>query len=160
MGLILLTSLLPQLNHPLIITILISFSVLLMTITFLLMVNSSWLSYILFLVFLGGILVLFLYITTLTPNVPMTSPLLPSSLIFIILLPLIVLMPTTLPNNEISFNKMIKMIYSNPFIPMTLFITSFLFLSLLVVTKLAKIQQGPLTPSMYDKTNSIWPSFN
>nr|WFS78635.1 NADH dehydrogenase subunit 6 [Phyllozelus siccus siccus] len=65
---VLFTLLFTQSTHPLAMTIIIIFQTLAMCIMMSLMTSNSWISYILFLVFLGGMLVLFLYITSLASN--------------------------------------------------------------------------------------------
>jgi len=54
--------------HPVIILILILIQSTILCLIIWIYLNSSWLSYILFLIFLGGLIVLFMYITRLASN--------------------------------------------------------------------------------------------
>nr|YP_009498545.1 NADH dehydrogenase subunit 6 [Alpheus hoplocheles]AWK60860.1 NADH dehydrogenase subunit 6 [Alpheus hoplocheles] len=122
--------------------------------------SFTWMSYILFLIFLGATLVLFIYVASLASNetfnlsYPMT---------LIILSPLLIAMPILMkdeliqplkPNMEkssLTTSEMISdptfnlaMIYS----PSTAFLTSFvilyLLLTLIVIVKLTSSSSGPL----------------
>nr|DAZ87531.1 TPA_asm: NADH dehydrogenase subunit 6 [Phytosciara flavipes] len=57
-----------QLKHPLAMGFLLLIQTVLISMIIGLMINSVWFSYILFLVFLGGMLVLFIYVTSLASN--------------------------------------------------------------------------------------------
>nr|UOU85042.1 NADH dehydrogenase subunit 6 [Silo pallipes] len=57
-----------NLSHPLIITLSLIFQFCILTLIIGYMSYSFWMSYIMFLVFIGGLLILFIYISSLTPN--------------------------------------------------------------------------------------------
>nr|UOU85003.1 NADH dehydrogenase subunit 6 [Lepidostoma basale]UOU85055.1 NADH dehydrogenase subunit 6 [Lepidostoma basale] len=57
-----------SLSHPLIITIAMLFQTLMMSLMIGLMSFSFWLTYLMFLIFIGGLLILFIYVSSLTPN--------------------------------------------------------------------------------------------
>nr|YP_009114159.1 NADH dehydrogenase subunit 6 [Callerebia suroia]AHH92954.1 NADH dehydrogenase subunit 6 [Callerebia suroia] len=55
-------------NHPISMGLIILFQTLLISLLSGMMINSYWFSYILFLVFLGGLLVLFIYVSSIASN--------------------------------------------------------------------------------------------
>lgn len=122
-----------------------------------------WFSYILFLVFLGGLLVLFIYVTRLASNeifsISITT-LIPiiigSGILFIVLIILDPSFITFGTNNfenlnfintplyqEESTNSLTKL-YNGPTRLITLTLVLYLFLTLIAVVKITKINQGPL----------------
>nr|YP_002808533.1 NADH dehydrogenase subunit 6 [Scylla olivacea]ACO07213.1 NADH dehydrogenase subunit 6 [Scylla olivacea]ADK72520.1 NADH dehydrogenase subunit 6 [Scylla serrata] len=157
--LILILSLLfTRLVHPLsmgltllIQTILISLSAGLMTYTY-------WFSYILFMIFLGGMLVLFIYVTSLASNESFSfsySSLAFSISLILIFIPLSIfydpLLNETLTNSPLSSLTLnssnvfiISWIYSTNLMNFTLFIILYLLLTLIVVVKISNLFKGPL----------------
>nr|AZL93113.1 NADH dehydrogenase subunit 6 [Aulacus sinensis] len=55
-------------NNPLIMTLNLMMYIILMCMFMLNIINFSWYSYILFLIFIGGLMILFLYFTSISPN--------------------------------------------------------------------------------------------
>lgn len=111
-----------------------------------------WFSYTLILVFLGGILILFTYISNIAsneifkPNLKILFPLVIAPLASFILIT---------PNQNISWeskmtstgqytNLTIFKPFSEAIIPVTLLIASYIILTLLTVVKIRKMNQGPL----------------
>nr|QXU57685.1 NADH dehydrogenase subunit 6 [Cherax cairnsensis] len=123
---------------------------------------SFWFSYILFLIFLGGMLILFIYVSSLASNEPFKmSPSLISMVIFttLLALPITLLDPMLLTskfynssvflflNNKInSVYLSTSTIYSSPSILLTIFMISYLLLTLIVVVKIINISSSPLRP--------------
>lgn len=128
-------------------------------------IKTFWFSYVLFLIFLGGILVLFIYVTSLASNeifnfsfkTILTLIILFVVLIFFILIidkPIIIsyfinyetyslsLIKTFLPENSIILNKL----YNFPINFITLLLMVYLFLTLIAVVKITNIFEGPLRP--------------
>lgn len=120
---------------------------------------SFWFSYILFLVFLGGILVLFIYVSSLASNEPFSFSI-TSFLSFLILfsLSLIIIIcvdpfimsqiPLNAPTSSFDVSSstplIINWIYNLPSINFTLFIVSYLLLILIIVVKIVALFKGPL----------------
>nr|YP_009713605.1 NADH dehydrogenase subunit 6 [Pseudeuphausia sinica]QGG46164.1 NADH dehydrogenase subunit 6 [Pseudeuphausia sinica] len=121
---------------------------------------SFWFSYILFLIFLGGILVLFIYVTSLASNnmfkFSLTSLIfiLPTLLISFCLMfmdPLSTLQYSSL-NSSIGFKQMpysintslISTIYNSTNMNLTIFMVYYLLLTLVVVVKVTDSFFGPL----------------
>nr|YP_006073066.1 NADH dehydrogenase subunit 6 [Acetes chinensis]AEQ36600.1 NADH dehydrogenase subunit 6 [Acetes chinensis] len=68
-----------QLTHPLAMGLALLLQTIMVCFIANFLTNSAWLSYILFLIFLGGMLVLFIYITSLASNEPFSSSFLMST---------------------------------------------------------------------------------
>nr|ASU45996.1 NADH dehydrogenase subunit 6 [Schistocerca quisqueya] len=151
-----------KLSHPMsmmLFIILQTFLVGLMTGT---MMESYWLSYILFLTFLGGMLVLFIYITSIASNEMFQ----PKSITMIITLMMWMFIMTTLImfdmmmfmdffkntetmniNNSINYQEMtmsLEKLYNSPTFIITMMMMIYLFLALLAVVKITNINQGPI----------------
>nr|YP_011010728.1 NADH dehydrogenase subunit 6 [Menippe rumphii]WPW47618.1 NADH dehydrogenase subunit 6 [Menippe rumphii] len=123
---------------------------------------SFWFSYILFLIFLGGMLVLFIYVASLASNEVFSFSLLTFmlylSMFFLltimcfILDPLLTSHSLNLPpssiNNNTSTPIIVSWIYSMNSMYFTLFIILYLLLTLIVVVKITSIFKGPLRLSM------------
>nr|QXU57633.1 NADH dehydrogenase subunit 6 [Cherax cartalacoolah] len=125
--------------------------------------SSFWFSYILFLIFLGGMLILFIYVSSLASNEPFKMPI-SSTLMMIfslsLTLPLAFLDPMLYPSkfyNSSVFstlsNKMdpifisTSTIYSPSSTLLTIFMISYLLLTLVVVVKIITVSSSPLRPS-------------
>nr|YP_009487820.1 NADH dehydrogenase subunit 6 [Culex bidens]YP_009487989.1 NADH dehydrogenase subunit 6 [Culex declarator]YP_009488002.1 NADH dehydrogenase subunit 6 [Culex nigripalpus]AWB98846.1 NADH dehydrogenase subunit 6 [Culex bidens]AWB99652.1 NADH dehydrogenase subunit 6 [Culex declarator]AWB99665.1 NADH dehydrogenase subunit 6 [Culex nigripalpus] len=127
--------------------------------------KTFWFSYVLFLIFMGGMLVLFIYVTSLSSNemFSMSFKLTFISIMMIFLFLIISyffdnsLMENFIKNNEsiqlfnknnlfyenfLSLNKM----YNFPTNLITLLLINYLFLTLLVTVKITKKNYGPLRP--------------
>lgn len=125
---------------------------------------TAWFSYILFLVFLGGILVLFIYITSIASNEIFHKRnyilifISISVIIFIALCIIIFADPIIISFNNTSeitsiinvFNttekNIISRLYNYPNALITIFIVIYLFLTLIVIVYITKSHQGPLRP--------------
>nr|YP_007627041.1 NADH dehydrogenase subunit 6 [Lithidiopsis carinatus]AGC22332.1 NADH dehydrogenase subunit 6 [Lithidiopsis carinatus] len=151
-----------KLNHPMSMMMMIiaqTFLICLITGT---MMESFWLSYILFLTFLGGMLVLFIYITSIASNEMFylkSSSIILSITIFMILtimfLTLNMSMFTDLNKTSESVNMdmlinyqemsvSLNKLYNNPTFIITMMLMIYLFLALLAVVKITNINQGPI----------------
>nr|UBQ34407.1 NADH dehydrogenase subunit 6 [Homidia koreana] len=137
-------------SHP--ITILISILAQTVTICLILWIytKSSWFSFILFLIFLGGLMVLFIYIASLASNEVfkinntdnMTIIMMSTILVtFFFLNKYFLGLP---PNSSFSTENKILMIFSdNLFLPLIL-IMSYLLLVLIVAVKVSSKIEGPM----------------
>nr|YP_010626512.1 NADH dehydrogenase subunit 6 [Paraliodrosophila antennata]WBK17648.1 NADH dehydrogenase subunit 6 [Paraliodrosophila antennata] len=128
-----------------------------------LMTKTFWFSYILFLIFLGGMLVLFIYVTSLASNEMFNLSLkltIFSSTIFLILMLLNIILDKSyssflfmnnemenisnlysyLPENSLSLNKL----YNFPTNFLTILLMNYLLITLIVVVKITKLFKGPL----------------
>nr|YP_009918090.1 NADH dehydrogenase subunit 6 [Serratella sp. Yunnan-2018]QLP88992.1 NADH dehydrogenase subunit 6 [Serratella sp. Yunnan-2018] len=123
--------------------------------------NLFWFSYILFLVFLGGMLVLFIYMTSLASNEMFTI-----STPILLISPLLILLLTGLTSSTLLFDwlnpsssnwpswntqaingdflNVIMKLYSTFSSHLTILLACYLFLTLIAVVSLTKMNQGPL----------------
>jgi len=136
--------------------------------------ESSWYSYVLFLVFLGGILVLFIYVTTLASNeifkLRRGHIILYSSILIIILF-LFFLDPQVIPIQLTTRESIICFVMKQEITPanqlynsnysIIIILASYLFITLIAVVKITDISKGPLRClKTYVNTNTITPPFN
>nr|UYR22037.1 NADH dehydrogenase subunit 6 [Carcinus maenas] len=118
---------------------------------------SFWFSYILFLIFLGGMLVLFIYVSSLASNESFSFSLmafLGASLALLALLvvftfldfatfPMVAAAPSSV-SEFYSTSMIISWIYNKNLMIFTLFIILYLLLTLVVVVKMTSLFKGPL----------------
>nr|UXD78902.1 NADH dehydrogenase subunit 6 [Hipparchia autonoe] len=151
-------------NHPISMGLLILLQTLFICLLLGMLINSYWFSYILFLVFLGGLLVLFIYVSSIASNELMNFSII-SKLNFFIP-PLILLISILMKNNLNWLNFSINEDMNN-FINMFLFCCNenninlfklyneqtyllmimmiiYLFITLIAVVKITNIFFGPL----------------
>uniref|UniRef100_UPI0030DF3AB4 NADH dehydrogenase subunit 6 n=1 Tax=Duolandrevus obsidianus TaxID=2715842 RepID=UPI0030DF3AB4 len=147
--------------HPLAITLLIILQTVLIALMMGPISYSFWFSYILFLIFLGGMLVLFIYITSLASNemfyIPMKM-ILPFITFIPIMLIITFLMNYTVMNplikqesiNTMTLNlstesyKNLSQLYNYPNMNLTILTIMYLLFTLIVIVKITQIQEGPL----------------
>nr|YP_010164089.1 NADH dehydrogenase subunit 6 [Scopimera intermedia]QRK27404.1 NADH dehydrogenase subunit 6 [Scopimera intermedia] len=147
-----------NLNHPLAMGLTLLTQTVFVTLTVGISNFSFWFSYILFLVFLGGMLVLFIYVASLASNEVFLPPstiailiIFISVLLSIMLLlidPIMNMSPSSLPNVSIqpsaSTPFIISWIYNSPSMMFTIFIVSYLLLMLIIVVKIVNLFKAPL----------------
>nr|YP_010454727.1 NADH dehydrogenase subunit 6 [Epeorus pellucidus]QZZ23903.1 NADH dehydrogenase subunit 6 [Epeorus pellucidus] len=148
-------------SHPLAMGLILLCQTLLIALVTGLLAPSFWFSYILFLVFLGGMLVLFIYVTSLASNemfsISAQTMILSSAFIGLILIISYFNDPAAwLPTNfsdqaqliewtnpQPTLNLLIKL-YNNPTHLLTLLLVLYLFLTLVAVVTITQIFEGPL----------------
>nr|UJG45134.1 NADH dehydrogenase subunit 6 [Sepsis punctum] len=154
-----------QMNHPLAMGLMLLIQTVLISLMTGLIAKSFWFSYILFLIFLGGMLVLFIYVTSLASNemFSLSIKLLISSISFIMLSMIILWLINNLyitsmfSNNEMemmnSMNSYISenslflyKLYNYPVNLMTILLMNYLLITLIAVVKITKLFYGPLRP--------------
>nr|YP_009540734.1 NADH dehydrogenase subunit 6 [Pleoticus muelleri]AYQ22927.1 NADH dehydrogenase subunit 6 [Pleoticus muelleri] len=125
--------------------------------------KSFWFSYILFLIFLGAMLVLFIYVASLASNeafsfsgslsmLILTTTLI--SLLFLFMDPLMMNFSMSVSQSSIqtdiysSTPALLSTIYNNSTMNLTLFIILYLLLTLIVVVKITNTFFGPLRLSL------------
>nr|QEO33535.1 NADH dehydrogenase subunit 6 [Conanalus pieli] len=150
-----------QFTHPLAMTLIIILQTLIVCLISGMITVSFWFSYILFLVFLGGMLVLFIYITSLASNEIFSISL--SILSMLTLMSLLALSLSMimdhyfqwmwnydmmLSSNSIIMYKetdnLLTKLYNTPTKMITLLLMSYLLLTLIVIVKITNIFEGPL----------------
>nr|YP_003934992.1 NADH dehydrogenase subunit 6 [Thrinchus schrenkii]ACZ55612.1 NADH dehydrogenase subunit 6 [Thrinchus schrenkii] len=151
-----------KLNHPMSMMMFIIIQTLLIGLTAGTLMESFWLAYILFLTFLGGMLVLFIYITSIASNEmfqPKSISVILTGFTWLILTISLILLDkslyidlsknsdTSITNNIMNFQEMtmsLSKIYNNPTFMITMMMMIYLFLALLAVVKITNINQGPI----------------
>lgn len=151
-------------KHPLIIGFMLLIQTTLICILSRIIYKNFWFSYILFLVFIGGILVLFIYVTSLASNEIFSLSIKYTYVIIIIffisiLIILIIdknllLLYTNLEINSIvNINSYITensitiyKLYNYPNNLLTIFLMNYLLITLIAVIKITKLHKGPLRP--------------
>lgn len=151
-----------KLNHPISIIMFIIIQTFIVGLITGIIIESFWLSYILFLTFLGGILVLFIYITRIASNelFKPKSIILVISIIIVIIFSLILVIvdkiifldsikntETMNINNSINYQEItisLEKLYNKPTSIITIIIIIYLFLTLVAVVKITNINQGPI----------------
>nr|UBU97813.1 NADH dehydrogenase subunit 6 [Teleogryllus occipitalis] len=152
-----------MMNHPLAITMLIIMQTIMICLTTGSISYSFWFSYILFMIFLGGMLVLFIYITSLASNEMFQLPT-KTMLIFMTLIPMLMMMLLNYNNhlllnlskNESFMNNSINLslesnnlnqLYNHPNFSLTIMTIIYLLITLIIIVKITSFQEGPLRHS-------------
>nr|QOV03276.1 NADH dehydrogenase subunit 6 [Hydrellia maura] len=149
--------------HPLAMGLTLLVQTLLICLVTGLLTKSFWFSYILFLIFLGGMLVLFIYVTSLASNemfsmsikLTMFSVMMISLIIIISILIDKTLFMNWMINNEMnplnSINSLItenslnlNKLYNFPTNFITIMLMNYLLITLIAIVKITKLSKGPL----------------
>nr|AGC22370.1 NADH dehydrogenase subunit 6 [Hemicharilaus monomorphus] len=151
-----------KLNHPMSMMMFVISQTFLIGLTSGTLMESFWLAYILFLTFLGGMLVLFIYITSIASNEMFklkSSSIFLTSMIWIFLTATLIILDKSMyidlskssdmmiTNSNIHIQEMsmsLEKIYNNPTFMITIMMMIYLFLALLAVVKITNINQGPI----------------
>nr|QLY89786.1 NADH dehydrogenase subunit 6 [Empis tessellata] len=152
-----------QMNHPLAMGLMLLIQTVFICLITGLLTKTFWFSYILFLIFLGGMLVLFIYVTSLASNEMFSLSLNLMMLMIIMLLTMMIMLITMdkmstismLMNNEMSeiFNMNsfmnenilnLNKMYNFPTNMLTLLLINYLLLSLIAIVKITNVFYGPL----------------
>nr|YP_007317580.1 NADH dehydrogenase subunit 6 [Ilyoplax deschampsi]AEH05078.1 NADH dehydrogenase subunit 6 [Ilyoplax deschampsi] len=147
-----------NLSHPLAMGLMLLIQTVLVALTVGISNFSFWFSYILFLVFLGGMLVLFIYVASLASNEIFTPPSLSTILLlfFSLFLSFLLLLIDPISNSSPSYLSLssiqslsstpliISWIYNSPSMIFTIFIVSYLLLMLIIVVKIVNLFKAPL----------------
>nr|YP_002364611.1 NADH dehydrogenase subunit 6 [Pedetontus silvestrii]ACC60225.1 NADH dehydrogenase subunit 6 [Pedetontus silvestrii] len=147
-------------NNPIVMGLLLMIQTILIAIYTGSLYSSFWFSYVLSLIFLGGLLVLFIYIASLASNekflISLYSTMYMFFLITLFLMMFLIIdnliIPTKVINNEMilslemntSIFTSISKYYINNITPTTMILIMYLFLTLIVTVKITNISLGPL----------------
>nr|UJG45264.1 NADH dehydrogenase subunit 6 [Leuctra hippopus] len=151
-----------QMNHPLAMGLMLLAQTLMVCLLTGMMTKSFWFSYILFLVFIGGLLVLFIYVTSLASNemftmsasslIMITSIMTFTTLLLLILDPTLFTITLSPSDTSLSISMLtpestllsLSKLYNQPTDFITAMLILYLFLTLIAVVKITSIFQGPL----------------
>nr|UFZ13239.1 NADH dehydrogenase subunit 6 [Orohermes crepusculus] len=151
-----------QMNHPLSMGLILLIQTIIISLMSGMISQTFWFSYMLFLIMLGGMLVLFIYMTTLASNELFTFSMNTFMLNFFVFFMMLIILIIT--NNFINLNDTINMdmknmdnflfmqenntelmkLYNFPTMNLTLMLVNYLFLTLIIVVKITNIFYGPL----------------
>nr|YP_009446011.1 NADH dehydrogenase subunit 6 [Episyrphus balteatus]ANW37021.1 NADH dehydrogenase subunit 6 [Episyrphus balteatus]UPX88756.1 NADH dehydrogenase subunit 6 [Episyrphus balteatus]UXF58135.1 NADH dehydrogenase subunit 6 [Episyrphus balteatus] len=152
-----------QMNHPLSMGMMLLIQTVMICCISGLMAKSFWFSYILFLIFVGGMLVLFIYVTSLASNEMFTLSMKMITLLFINLFILMIMMifmdkmiimfnslnnemtSISMLNNYIMENTLnLNKLYNYPTNMITILLINYLLITLIATVKITKLFYGPL----------------
>nr|YP_010620951.1 NADH dehydrogenase subunit 6 [Catara rugosicollis]WAX39295.1 NADH dehydrogenase subunit 6 [Catara rugosicollis] len=145
-----------QMNHPLAMGLMLLIQTTIVCLMSGLLSQSFWFSYVLFLIFMGGMLVLFIYVTSLASNemfymsmkLMLLSLFVPSAIYMMEVLYSFNNMETMIHTNIYMMeNEMVELLvklYNKPTNFITIMLASYLFLTLIAVVKITNISKGPL----------------
>nr|YP_009373400.1 NADH dehydrogenase subunit 6 [Periplaneta australasiae]AQD17620.1 NADH dehydrogenase subunit 6 [Periplaneta australasiae] len=146
-----------QMNHPLAMGLMLLIQTMIMCMVSGMLSQSFWFAYVLFLIFLGGMLVLFIYVTSLASNEMfyMSMKMMLTMIMTLLVLFLLINTDQTINNMEMMMheymynteNEMMNSLtklYNQPTNMITIMLASYLFLTLIVVVKITNISKGPL----------------
>nr|YP_009740716.1 NADH dehydrogenase subunit 6 [Euparatettix variabilis]QID03678.1 NADH dehydrogenase subunit 6 [Euparatettix variabilis] len=142
-------------KQPMQMIIIILLQTLLTTFMMSTMTKSSWCTYILMIIFIGGMMVLFIYITSISPNEQNKNNLMIIITMTMIISIIMINMKTTKTiNNEtmsmetINLMKteqmMLNKIFNKPMYTLTIMMMLYLFIALIAVNKISNLNKGPL----------------
>lgn len=144
-------------NHPLIIGFTLMLSRIIYGVMLYLLNSSSWFIYILVIIFVRGVIVIFIYISSLSSNEPITfsfTTLYKINFIFLIISPLFILTKQLKTNyltinliNQIFFQSSINLIYktyNKILLEITILLTIYLLVVLIVAIKIVNNFKIPL----------------
>nr|YP_010947394.1 NADH dehydrogenase subunit 6 [Prismosticta regalis]WGO62416.1 NADH dehydrogenase subunit 6 [Prismosticta regalis] len=153
------------LNHPLSMGLMILMQTLLTCLLSGMMINTYWFSYILFLTFLGGLLVLFIYVSSVASNELFLMSLNMKMMIMMSIIMIMIIQMLNMNNlywmnfnNNLEMNNFTNLflffnnenkmdlnkLYNNQMSMMMLMLIIYLFITLIAVVKITNIFYGPL----------------
>nr|WMY23959.1 NADH dehydrogenase subunit 6 [Eutermellus aquilinus] len=142
-----------QMKHPLAMGLMLLMQTTMICVISGTMYSSFWFSYILFMIMIGGMLVLFMYMTSLASN-EMFSPSNKMLLTASMMIPLLTyMMPTVTNNKEMSMHNAMMtneitttttVMYNQMMGTMTTLLVLYMLLTLIVVVNIINISKGPL----------------
>nr|ALO76910.1 NADH deshydrogenase subunit 6 [Trixagus sp. TRI01] len=104
--------------------------------------SNSWFSYILFIIMVGGLMIIFIYMTSISSNLKFVISN-KKIILLIFLVPSILVTNNYENKNNEPLKLFLKFIYSNEnFVIITMI--SYMFIVLIAVSNLTKIKQGPI----------------
>nr|YP_003162795.1 NADH dehydrogenase subunit 6 [Ramulus hainanense]ACH78291.1 NADH dehydrogenase subunit 6 [Ramulus hainanense] len=138
-----------MMKHPLSMGVIIIMQTIIIALTTGMMFKTFWFSYILFLMYVGGMMVLFIYMTSLMPNMMFnfkkTSLMM---IIFIMMMAMFTKYEQNMMNNDMTMyfnnNNMLTKMYSTPANMSTIMLVSYLFFTMITIYKITDSNKGPL----------------
>nr|YP_009351557.1 NADH dehydrogenase subunit 6 [Odontotermes longignathus]AQP29870.1 NADH dehydrogenase subunit 6 [Odontotermes longignathus] len=145
-----------QMKHPLAMGMMLLAQTMLVCLVSGMMYKSFWFSYILFMIMVGGMLVLFMYMTSLASN-EMFSPSYKMITTAAAMTPIMMyMMPSMINNKEMNEHKTMMeseitttttIMYNQIMGTMTILLATYMLLTLIVVVNIINVSKGPLRHS-------------
>nr|YP_009350855.1 NADH dehydrogenase subunit 6 [Ophiotermes grandilabius]AQP27948.1 NADH dehydrogenase subunit 6 [Ophiotermes grandilabius] len=145
-----------QMKHPLAMGLMLLMQTTMVCLISGTMYSSFWFSYILFMIMIGGMLVLFMYMTSLASN-EMFSPSNKMMTITLLMMPtLMYIMPTTTNSKEMNMHETMMesevtttttVMYNQMMGTMTTLLVLYMLMTLIVVVNIINVSSGPLRHS-------------
>lgn len=110
------------------------------------LINSSWISFLIFLIYISGTLIIFAYFVAITPNITLMPPI---YIPIIIITPLLTIYAIYLIEPSIkpsTFTHISNTFYTTPTSPILIIIVLLLLYTIIVVVKTSSFSKGPLRP--------------
>nr|YP_009740469.1 NADH dehydrogenase subunit 6 [Ceratophysella communis]QID03196.1 NADH dehydrogenase subunit 6 [Ceratophysella communis] len=138
-------------SHPMLMIAMISTQALFVCLILWVTLSNAWFSFILFLVFMGGLMVLFIYVSSLASNenISFETPWNAKTLVMPIIsvLGFSAITYNTQMFSESSINSSVSLIfkiYSSNMMMATSLTMTYLLLALIIVVKIISLQEGPM----------------
>nr|AQP28321.1 NADH dehydrogenase subunit 6 [Bulbitermes sp. A TB-2017] len=142
-----------QMKHPMAMGLMLLMQTIMVCLISGTMYKSFWFSYILFMIMIGGMLVLFMYMTSLASN-EMFSPSNKMMMFSSIAMPILIyVMPTLTNNKEMNIHSTMMeneitttttVMYNQMMGTMTTMLVVYMLLTLIVVVNIINVSKGPL----------------
>nr|QZR91907.1 NADH dehydrogenase subunit 6 [Mileewa rufivena] len=151
------STMLPMLSNPMSMGILLLFQTMLMTLLMNKMLMSSWFSMITFLMMIGGLLIIFTYMSSIASNekFKFNINLMPMMLIMMLITDEMMLVNQIKENQMINSSMMFEhmsmiKLYTNKSMFLSMLMMIYLLLTMIVVSKIVKHSYGPLRKKTYE----------
>nr|ATI10819.1 NADH dehydrogenase subunit 6 [Megalophasma granulatum] len=135
-------------KHPLSMGLTIIMQTIIISMTTSIMYKSSWFSFILFMMYVGGMMVLFIYVISLIPNMLFTLNLKNMSMIIMIMMMSMMLIPqkyfTMNTDMNMMNNNILNNMYAMPFNMLIIMMASYLLFTMITVFKIIENNKSPL----------------
>nr|YP_009350725.1 NADH dehydrogenase subunit 6 [Silvestritermes heyeri]AQP27651.1 NADH dehydrogenase subunit 6 [Silvestritermes heyeri]AQP29283.1 NADH dehydrogenase subunit 6 [Silvestritermes heyeri] len=142
-----------QMKHPMAVGLMLLMQTIMVCLISGTMYSSFWFSYILFMIMIGGMLVLFMYMTSLASN-EMFSPSNKMLAMMLMFTPILLyMMPTVTNNKEMNIHENMMeneitttttVMYNQMMGTMTTLLVLYMLLTLIVVVNIINVSKGPL----------------
>nr|BAJ24566.1 NADH dehydrogenase subunit 6 [Neohirasea japonica] len=135
-------------KHPLSMGLLIIMQTIIISMITGMMYKTFWFSYILFLMYIGGMMVLFIYMTSLMPNMMFTISNKNIIIMMLIMMTMIIMnknyntMNIDMMTN--SYNMILTKMYNKPVNLSIIMLASYLLFTMITVFKIMEYNKGPL----------------
>nr|QXT43995.1 NADH dehydrogenase subunit 6 [aff. Alyscotermes/Astratotermes sp. BDIT11-5-1c] len=142
-----------QMKHPLAMGMMLLMQTTMVCIISGTMYSSFWFSYILFMIMIGGMLVLFMYMTSLASNEMFSPSNKMMSITLMVMLPLMYMMPNVTNNKEMNMHNTMTendiltattVMYNQMMGTMTTLLVLYMLMTLIVVVNIINVSKGPL----------------